>query len=99
MTKSWQWRASDTDIKKDFSRWKVAPLRNTATYLLVETEGKLKADIINDVISKIEALLMELCTVCSEYYHNTLEDAPVYTCIYASQSVFIMGGVLCHVME
>ena len=77
--------ASDTDIKKDFSRWKVAPLRNTATYLLVETEGKLKADIINDVISKIEALLMELCTVCSKYYHNTLGDVPVYTCIVCQQ--------------
>ena len=77
--------ASDTDIKKDFSRWKVAPLRNTATYLLVETEGKLKADIINDVISKIEALFMEVCTVCSKYYHNSLEDVPVYTCIVCQQ--------------
>ena len=77
--------ASDADIKKDFSRWKVAPLRNTATYLLVETEGKLKADIINDVISKIEALLMELCTVCSKYYHNTLGDVPVYTCTVCQQ--------------
>ena len=83
--KAYKIGASDSDIKKDFSKWKVAPLRTTAAYLRVETEGKLKADIVNDIISRIEALLMELCAVCNKYYHNLPEDNPVYTCIVCQQ--------------
>ena len=83
--KSYKIGASDVDINKEFSKWRVGPLRDTATYLRVETEGKVKPDVVNSIIARIDALLMEFCAVCSEYYHNTLEETPVYTCLICQQ--------------
>ena len=77
--------ASDAEIKKEFAKWRVSGLRDTAAYLRIETEGKLKADVISDIITKLESLLMELCGVCDTYYHNTLDDLPVYQCMVCQQ--------------
>ena len=77
--------ASDSDIRKAFYAFKVLPLKQAAGYLHIETEGKLKANIISEIITRVESLLMELCGVCSEYYHNTLEDKPLYSCILCNQ--------------
>ena len=77
--------ASDGLIKKEFSKWKVGPLRQTALYLHIESDGLLKADIITEIITKIESLLMELCGVCSRYYNNHLMDQPVFKCLICKQ--------------
>ena len=77
--------ASDSDIRKSLFAYRVPPLKKTAVYLKVETEGKKKADIISDIITRIESLLMELCGVCSEYYAVDLQDTPLYNCVLCHQ--------------
>ena len=77
--------ASDGLIKKEFTKWKVTGLKQTALYLNIETEGMLKADIISEIIGKIESLLMELCGVCLKYYNNRLEDNPAFKCLICKQ--------------
>ena len=77
--------AADGLIKKEFSKWKVAPLKQTALYLHIDADKLLKADIITEIITKIESLLMELCGVCSRYYHNRLTDIPVFKCLICKQ--------------
>ena len=80
--------SSNKDIRKQLKSHFVNPLKQAATYLGLNTEGEakfLKEDLITYIIRRIETLLKDLCGVCGEYYNNTLQDEPPFTCLICTQ--------------
>ena len=80
--------ATGADIIKELSKHTVPPLKKTAIYLDLYADGdpkKLKADIITDIMTRLNSLLMELCGICGEYYNNKLHEKPLLKCILCKQ--------------
>ena len=80
--------ATGTDIRKEMNKHKVAPLKKCATYLRIPTDAdnpKKKPQIITDIMTKINCLLMDLCGVCGDYFNIDLNDQPLFTCIICQQ--------------
>lgn len=78
----------DREIRKTMDKFKLPPLKVAAEYLGITVNGevkKLKNDIITEIILRIESLLMDLCSICGEYYHIELNDKPAFRCITCQQ--------------
>ena len=79
--------ATGTEIIKKLSLLNVPPLKKAAAYLGIPekiTKPK-KADIISAILDRLNALLMELCGICGEYYNEDLNDPPLISCIICKQ--------------
>ena len=66
----------------------LSPLKRAAEYLKITVNGDvkmLKNDIITEIILRIESLLMDLCSICGEYYNITLKDEPAFKCVTCQQ--------------
>ena len=80
--------AKGADIRKDLSKLKVQPLKKCAVYLGLYSQGdtkKLKAEIITDIMTRLNSLLMDLCGICGEYFNNELNDKPPFSCLICHQ--------------
>lgn len=76
------------EIVKKMSSITMQPLKKAAVYLDVPSpasKSKPKAKIISDIVSRLNALLMELCGICGEYYHEDLNEKPITKCILCKQ--------------
>jgi hypothetical protein len=80
--------STGSDIRKDLNKHKVPPLKKSAIYLQLYPEGdtkKLKAEIITDIMRRINSLLMDLCGVCGDYFHTELKEKPLFKCLLCHQ--------------
>ena len=80
--------AKGADIRKDMNKLKLALLKKCATYLGLypeEDTKKLKADIITDIMIRLNSLLKDLCGICGDYYNNELQETPLFTCLICHQ--------------
>ena len=80
--------AKGSDIRKEMAKQKVPEIKKCATYLGLYTGDdtkKLKAQIIIDIMSRLNCLLKDLCGICGEYYSNNLKDKPTFTCLICHQ--------------
>ena len=79
--------ASGAHIRKELNKQKPPQLKKAAAFLQVFTEVDTtkKADIIVNIMRKLNTLLKDLCGICGAYYSNDLEHKPLYSCIICSQ--------------
>lgn len=80
--------AKGAEIRKDMNKLRVPLLKKSAIHLGLYPEGdtrKLKADIITDIMTRLNSLLMDLCGVCSDYFKIDLQEKPLYTCLICQQ--------------
>ena len=80
--------ATGADIRKEMNKHKVGPLKKSAIYLGLYPKGdtkNLKTDIITDVITRLNSLLMDLCGACGVYFNNTLAEKPLFSCMLCHQ--------------
>ena len=78
----------DKQIRKKMDSFLLPPLKRAAEYLGLTVNGevrKLKNDIITEIILRIESLLMDLCSICGEYYNITLKNTPAFKCVTCQQ--------------
>lgn len=87
--KSYTIGSSDKEIRKQLDDFRVPILKKAALYLgLKEEDGEpriYKKDVINFIIRRIETLLMDLCGICGDYFNNSLQDTPLFTCLICKQ--------------
>ena len=83
---------SGTNISKAMNKLLLPPLKKCAVYLHVYTDITDEADItwkkaqiIKDIISRINSLLRELCGICGIYYNNERLEIPIYRCVICKQ--------------
>ena len=79
-------------IKEMNKKHNVPTLKKCATYLGIPLDGeakKLKAEIISDIMCRLNSLLRDLCGICSSYYNNTLQDKPPFNCLMCKQGCHI----------
>ena len=77
----------DGEIRKKLDKYLLPPLKKAAAYLGISLTGegrKLKNDI-TEIILRIESLLMDLCSICGEYYNVSLSDDPAFKCVTCQQ--------------
>ena len=80
--------ATGADIRKELNKHKLPQLKKAANFLSVLADGdtqKKKAQIIVDIMSKLNILLKDVCGVCGDYYSNDLEDHPAFSCLICRQ--------------
>lgn len=80
--------AKGADIRKELIKHKVPPLKKCALHLGIYPEGdtkKLKCDIITDIMTRLNSLLKDLCGICGEYFHNELQEKPLFSCLICHQ--------------
>lgn len=73
-----------TEIRKEMAKLKVSPLQKCASYLGIDAK-KLKAQIITDIMTRINSLLRDLCGICGDYFNNELQEKPLFNCIICRQ--------------
>ena len=76
------------EIIKKMTALTMLPLKKAAHYLEIPErvlKSKLKAAIISDIVDRLNALLMEFCAICEEYYHEDLSEKPLVKCILCNQ--------------
>ena len=76
------------EIIKKMTALTMSPLKKAAHYLDIPErvlKSKLKAAIISDIVDRLNALLMEFCAICEEYYHEDLNEKPLVKCILCHQ--------------
>ena len=76
------------EIIKKMTALTMLPLKKAAHYLDIPervVKSKLKAAIISDIVDRLNALLMEFCAICEEYYHEDLKEKPLVKCILCHQ--------------
>lgn len=80
--------ARGAEIIKKMTQLTLPPLKKAAIYLEIpesNAKTKLKAEIISDIVDRLNALLMEICGICGEYYHEDLDEKPLTKCIICKQ--------------
>ena len=79
--------STGAEIVKKMSQCHVASLKKTSQYLEIPEaqKGKLKANIISDLVDRLNALLMEMCSICGVYYNEDLQEKPLVRCILCQQ--------------
>ena len=80
--------ATGADIRKEMSKAKLPHIKKAAVFLGVLADGdtqRKKAQIIVDIMSKLNILLKDVCGVCGDYYSVDLHDEPAFTCIICRQ--------------
>ena len=76
---------SNTEILKYIStKFRKNSLVETGQYLNINTDGTAK-DIARNIIQKINAMLLEKCLKCSNYYSVKITDTPTITCYSCDQ--------------
>ena len=77
-----------SQLEKDFEREKKPALLATAEYLKIPNcESKVKKPLAHMIICRIQNLLPENCTLCSERYRIDLNDEPILECSICGQGV------------
>ena len=80
--------STGSDIVKKMSQLTVPSLRKASHYLGIPeptSKPKLKANVISDLVDRLNALLMEMCLLCGEYYCEDREERPLAKCILCQQ--------------
>lgn len=76
--------SSNKDVRKQLKSHNVTPLTKAATYLGLNTNLR-KEELITSIIRRIETLLKDLCGACGEFYNNSLQDQPFFSCLICNQ--------------
>ena len=80
--------STGADIVKRMSQLNVPSLKKASQYLDIPeatSKSKLKANIISDLVDRLNALLMEMCLLCGEYYSEEMHEKPLVKCILCQQ--------------
>ena len=86
--RNYQYGKPLNQIEKDFEKEKKGVLLETAEFLKIcNFESKTKKPLAQLIICRIQNLLPENCTICSERYRISINEEPLLDCAICGQGV------------
>ena len=80
--------AKGSEIIKEMRKQNLPALKSCGIHLGLYPKGdtkKIKAEIITDIMTRINSLLRDLCGVCGAYFNNDLQEKPLFRCFLCHQ--------------